>query len=60
MVDITDIARVKNVRCSDEVTLIGRSGDKEILAEDIAELTGTINYEVVCMISGRIPRVYKW
>jgi len=59
MVDITGIVKVKNVECGDEVVLIGRSGDKEILVEDIAELAGTINYEIVCMISDRIPRVYK-
>ena len=58
MVDITGIAKVKNVECGDEVVLIGRSGDKEILVEDIAKLAGTINYEIVCMISDRIPRVY--
>ena len=59
MVDITDIAKIRNVECGDEVILIGKSGDKEILVEDIAELAGTINYEVVCMISERIPRIYK-
>jgi alanine racemase len=59
MVDITNIAKVSNVRCGDEVVLIGKSGDKEILVEDIARLMGTINYEVICMISGRIPRIYK-
>ena len=59
MVDITDIAKVRNIECGDEAILIGRSGDKEILVEDIAELAGTINYEVVCMISDRIPRIYK-
>ncbi len=59
MADITDIVKVKNVECGDEAILIGRSGDKEILVEDIARLMGTINYEVVCMISERIPRVYK-
>lgn len=58
MVDITGIAGVKEVACGDEVVLIGRSGSKEILADDIAELVGTINYEVVCMITARIPRVY--
>ncbi|MCJ7665817.1 MAG: alanine racemase [Actinobacteria bacterium] len=58
MVDITSIAKVKKVTCGDEVVLIGRSGSKEILADDIAALTGTINYEVVCMIASRIPRVY--
>ena len=59
MVDITEITKMKNVECGDEVILIGRSGDKEILAEDIAGLIGTINYEIVCMISGRVPRVYE-
>lgn len=59
MVDITDIVKVRNIECGDEVVLIGKSGDKEILVEDIAELAGTINYEVVCMISERIPRIYK-
>jgi len=59
MVDITDIVKVRNVECGDEAILIGKSGDKEILVEDIAELAGTINYEVVCMISERIPRIYK-
>ena len=59
MVDITDIVKVRNVECGDEAILIGKSVDKEILVEDIAGLMGTINYEVVCMISDRIPRIYK-
>jgi alanine racemase len=59
MVDITDIVKVRNIECGDEVVLIGKLGNKEILVEDIAELAGTINYEVVCMISERIPRIYK-
>ena len=58
MVDITGIAGIKKVACGDEVVLIGRSGNKEILVDDISELMGTINYEVVCMIASRIPRVY--
>ncbi|MCD4670798.1 MAG: alanine racemase, partial [Actinomycetia bacterium] len=43
----------------DEVVLIGVSGKKRISAEDIAEIMGTINYEAVCMIGKRIPRIYK-
>jgi alanine racemase len=42
----------------DEVVLIGGDGDQAITAEEIASLTGTINYEVVCMINDRVPRVY--
>jgi len=38
--------------------IIGNDGDEEITADEIAEKLGTINYEVVCMISARVPRVY--
>ncbi|MCH5347946.1 MAG: alanine racemase [Oscillospiraceae bacterium] len=55
MVDITDI---EGVSVGDEVTLIGREVSEEITADDIAELAGTIGYEIVCGISGRVPRVY--
>ncbi|MCR8643620.1 alanine racemase [Paenibacillus sp. N1-5-1-14] len=47
-----------NVKLGDEVVLIGSQGDERISAEDIAALLGTINYEVVCMMSHRVPRVY--
>ena len=55
MIDVTDIP---GVRKYDEVVLIGSQGDKTILADEIAELTGTINYEIVSRISQRVPRVY--
>lgn len=38
--------------------LIGRQGDERILAEDVARDLGTINYEVTCGISPRVPRAY--
>ena len=41
-----------------KVTLIGRDGEKEITATEIADYRGTINYEVVCLLSDRIPRDY--
>ena len=41
-----------------KVTLIGLDGDKEITATDVAVYRGTINYEVVCLLSDRIPREY--
>lgn len=56
MVDITD---VPNVKVGNEVILIGQEGNSKFNADDIAELIGTINYEVICMIGKRIPRVYK-
>jgi alanine racemase len=55
MVDVTDIG---NVNVGDEVTLMGEQGDLKFTADAIAELIGTINYEVTCMISKRVPRVY--
>ena len=55
MLDVTD---VPGVREGDDVVLIGTQGSERITAEDIAENTGTIPYEVLCGISGRVPRVY--
>jgi alanine racemase len=43
----------------EKVTVIGGYGAEEIGTERMAELLGTINYEVVCDISKRVPRVYK-
>ncbi len=54
MVDITDI---KNVQVEDVVTLIGRDGDEEITADEMATNIGTIHYEVVTRIREGIVRV---
>jgi alanine racemase len=40
-----------------EAVLIGAQGDEAILAEEVAGRLGTINYEVTCGISARVPRV---
>ncbi len=55
MVDVTEIQGVKE---DDEVILIGASEDERITVEEIAAIMGTINYEVVCQLGKRIPRVY--
>lgn len=55
MVDVTEVEGVAN---DDEVVLIGHSGDLSIRVEEIAALMGTINYEVVCQLGKRIPRLY--
>lgn len=55
MIDVTDIP---NVSIGDDVVLIGSQGGNCITTEEIAKLIGTINYEVVCLIGKRIPRVY--
>jgi alanine racemase len=55
MIDITDI---EDVEIGDEVILMGESGGLKVTADDIAEAIGTISYEITCMISKRVPRVY--
>jgi alanine racemase len=42
----------------DEVVLYGRQGTEEISLDEVAQLLGTINYEVPCMLNYRVPRVY--
>lgn len=42
-----------------KVTLIGRNGEHKITATEVAEKRGTINYEVTCLLSDRVPRIYK-
>ena len=52
-----DVTEIENVRPGDTATLIGTDGNETITADDIADLTGTIGYEIVCQISARVPRV---
>lgn len=47
------------VRPGDEVVLLGRQGDEEVRAEEVAGWAGTIGYEVVTSVSARVPRVYR-
>ena len=55
MVDVTD---VPDVKLGDEVILMGSDGVNEITADYIAEMTGTINYEITCALGQRLPKVY--
>ncbi|MGT2926916.1 alanine racemase [Streptococcus cuniculipharyngis] len=41
------------------VTLLGQDGGQAISATDLAQFLGTINYEILCLISGRVPRFYR-
>ena len=56
MVDVTDIPEVKQ---GDTVVLVGRSGSEEITVEQIAAAADSFNYEFVCGISRRVPRIYS-
>lgn len=55
---MADISHIPDVKENDEVILMGKSGDAEITAEELAKIQGTINYEVVCNVGKRVPRVY--
>lgn len=56
---MVDVSNVNNISVGDVATLFGKSDDKCIPVEELAALSGTINYEIICMISRRVPRVYK-
>lgn len=55
MIDVTGIA---DVHVGDEVVIFGPQGNEMIHIDELATSLGTINYEIVCMIMRRIPRVY--
>ena len=55
MVDVTDIP---DVQLEDTVVLVGRSGKEAVTVEDIAAAADSFNYEFVCGISRRVPRIY--
>lgn len=55
MVDVTDVPEVK---VGDECILVGSDGKNTILADELADATGTINYEIACAFGQRLPRVY--
>ena len=55
MVDVTDMPQVS---VGDVVTLIGQDGEEILSVEEISEMAGSFNYEFVCDVSRRVPRVY--
>ena len=52
-----DVTEVKNVKVGDEVILIGKSGKREVSADDIARMCGTINYEIVTRLNPLMKRI---
>lgn len=53
-----DVGHIPGVKPGDDVTILGPQGNERITADDIAGLTGTINYEVTTGLTGRMPVVY--
>ena len=56
---IVDVGGVADVAVGDEVVLFGRQGDALLPVDEVAAVAGTINYEIVCAVSARVPRVYR-
>ena len=54
---IADVSDLPEVSLGDEVVLLGRQGQETITADELAERCDTISYEILCGISGRVPRV---
>lgn len=56
MLDVTGIPEVKT---GDIVTIVGKQGDCEVTFDELAALSGSINYEKICVIGKRVPRIYR-
>lgn len=53
-----DVTKVMPVKVGDEVVIYGRQDDEQITVDEVAQELNTIHYEVITMLSNRIPRVY--
>jgi alanine racemase len=56
---MVDISHIENVSVNDTVVLIGKSGEEEITADTMANLTGSINYQILACLNPLIPRKLK-
>ena len=50
---------IDEIKSGDIVTVFGKDGGEEISAEELAALSGTIHYELICLIGKRVPRIYQ-
>ncbi len=55
---VVDLGPQNDASIGDEAILFGRQGNEEITATELADIAGTINYETVCAVSSRVPRIY--
>ena len=56
---MVDVTKIEDVKVLDEVVIIGTQKDKTITVEEVGDISGRFNYELVCEISKRVPRVYE-
>lgn len=55
---MVDVSHIPDIAVGDEVVVFGTQKGKSVAIEELARLTDTINYEVMCMIGKRVPRIY--
>ncbi len=55
---VVDLGADADAAIGDEAVLVGRQGKEEITLTELADLAGTINYELACAVSPRVPRLY--
>jgi alanine racemase len=53
---MVDVTSVPGAEMGDEVVLLGRQGEERVSAEELANILGTIPYEVLCAVGARVPR----
>lgn len=56
---MVDVSSIDNVKIGDDVTLIGRDGEEYISVDELGKIADRFNYEFLCCISKRVPKVYK-
>ncbi len=56
---MVDVTHVPGVSVGDEVVIVGRQADEEITLKELADLAGTIDYEICTQLNARVPRIYK-
>ncbi len=54
-----DVSSVNTVNVGDEIIIIGKQGDEQITAQDLADQIDTISYEILCATGKRVPRLYE-
>ena len=56
---VVDVSKVPGVKLGQEAVVLGKQKQAEITADELADHAGTINYEILCSLGNRLPRVYK-
>ncbi|MDO5014609.1 MAG: alanine racemase [Clostridia bacterium] len=55
---MVDVSEIDDVEIGDKITLVGKDKGEEITFDEIGEKSGRFNYETICLLNKRIPRIY--